>query len=555
MNRRRCAAGARAACRALAGLIAVAAAWPAFAVERETVHFSTTYSTVLGQSVYVLGNIPELGNDNAAYAVKLEPGSYPLWQAVVAIPKGTGFTYRYIWRNDSVTQWSNAANQNPIGSSSNATTGPRIPWPAYKGIFYHSTWSQPVLQWRSDSGAYTATSMQAFAPGRSAGETRWRALNVGSAQRRVEFYFTDGAAGRDPASGTYATLLDAFFVQDGQVFDYTPPATVSAPVQTNVSSFYSTNLGENRPYRVLLPRGYTQNTSKHYPVLYMHDGQNVFDMGPYGTWNADETANSMIRGGQMREIIIVAVDNTANRGRNYTAPDDTTPIGPGTGSPGQADKYAAFLINELKPVIDATYRTYPDRDNTATIGSSLGGIVALYLGWDFNSVFGRCGPMSGSWQLPNFPARVLSQPYRDLRIYLDSGDSGTSNDNAWLTMNLRDGLLRKGYALEGDLRHFVGYGQQHNEAAWAARLPRAYEFLFPITEAENPLRAQVYRGDINCDGLVSYADINAFVLALMSEAGYQAQFPSCDRLNADINGDGVVNYADINPFVALLSGK
>ena len=539
------------------GLV-LAPANPGLAVEREDVYFGINYTTVYGQSVYVVGNIPELGNDNAAYSVKLEPGSYPLWQTTVAIPKDTSFAYRYLWRNDSVSQWSSSANQNPIGSAINAATGPGQPCPARKGVLYHGGWSQTILYWRIGSGAYTATPMQPFGAGRGPGETRWRALGLGQAERKIEFYFTDGGSGRDPASGTYATLLDAFFVQDGHIFDYTPPATVSAPVQTNFGSFYSSLLLENRPYRVLLPRGYTQNTAKRYPVLYMHDGQNVFDMGPFGTWNADETAAAMIRGGQMREIIIVAVDNTANRGKDYTAPDDTVPIGPGSGGPGQADKYAAFLITELKPVIDATYRTYPDRDNTATIGSSLGGVVSLYLGWDFNSVFGRCGPMSGSWQLPNFPNRVKSEPYRDVRVYFDSGDSGTSNDNAWPTMNLRDNFLHKGYVLERDLRHVVGYGQQHNEAAWAARLPYAYEFLLPVTEAENPLRDELFRGDANCDGMIDLDDYAGLADCLAGPGVSPSPTPPTtvnECLDTfDFQPDGDVDLADLAAFQATFPG-
>jgi hypothetical protein len=254
---------------------------PVVAADREDVAFSITYSTAAGQSVYVVGNIAELGSDNAAYSVKLERGSFPLWQATIAIPTGTSFTYRYIWRNDAVSQWSNASNQNAIGSPLSGATSLANACPAAKGLYYHTSWAAPVMMWRQDSGAYAATPLHAYGPGRTAGETRWRGLGIGQAQRTIEFYFTDAGAGRDPSSRTltYKTELDAFFVQDGNVFDDTPPASVSAPQQINFATFFSTNLGENRPYRVLLPRGYAENTTRHYPVLYLHDGQNVFDMG------------------------------------------------------------------------------------------------------------------------------------------------------------------------------------------------------------------------------------------------------------------------------------
>lgn len=526
---------------------------PAGAADLQDFAFSINQTTVLGQSVYVLGNIPELGASSVPLAVKLEPSAYPNWRASIAIPKGTTFQYQFTIRNDAVTQWSNAANSTPVGSVITASTAPLVVSPPTKGLFYQSGWTAPILNWRvGSSGAFTATPLQHWGAGRFANENRWRALGVGAAQRTMEFYFTDGGAGRDPASGTYATALDALLVQDGQVFSYVPAPSIGLPQQINFGSFNSTILAENRPYRVLLPRGYAQHTTRRYPVLYMHDGQNVFDQGPFGTWNADESTISLIRGGKVREVIIVAIDNTANRGRDYVPPDDLTPIGPGTGQPGRANLYADFVINELKPVIDATYRTLPGRNDTGTMGSSLGGVVSLVLGWDRNAVFGRCAPMSGSWQLPNFPNRVKAEAYRDLRVYFDSGDSGSSNDNAWLTMGLRDNLLTKGYVLNRNLLHVVGYGQQHNEAAWAARFPGALQFLFPATEAPDELSPLLYRGDANCDGVINNFDIEAFVLSVLDAPAYAAAFPNCGGGRTDINGDGATNNFDIDPFVACL---
>lgn len=468
-------ASIRPATRRAASLLCVVLPFTGFATRaaaqpREDFVFQITQTTTFGQSVYVVGSLAELGEDNAAYSLKLEPGAYPVWRATIALPRGAAFTYQYTIRNDSVTQWSNPSNTSPIGATLNGQTSPRPAVPAAKGWLYHSAWTAPLVHWRimGSGAAFQSLALRDSGPGRSSAERRWRARNIPAAGRSVEFYFTDGGAGRDPATGAYTTLLDAFFVQDGQLFTYAPAATVNAPQQTNFGAFFSAALNENRPYRVVLPRGYANHPLRRYPVLYLHDGQNVFDLGPFGTWNADETAAALIRSGALREIIMVGVENTANRARDYIPPDDIVPIGPGSGQPGRAHLYAQFLISELKPHIDTTYRTLTGRDHTATVGSSLGGVVSLYLGWDHNSAFARCGPMSGSWQLPNFPARVRSEAYRDLRIYLDSGDSGASNDNAWPCMNLRDGLLLKGYVLERSLRHVVGYGHQHNEAAWAA---------------------------------------------------------------------------------------
>jgi len=390
--------------------------------------------------------------------------------------------------------------------------------------------------------------MTAIGPGRSgggAGERRWVAWELGGsggeARRTIEFYFTNAAgAVRDPAgTATYSTALDAMVVQDAQVFGYSPGSVVGAYrrdyTPSSPPALISTNLNnESRRYRVLLPRGYDQHTSRRYPVLYMHDGQNVFEVGPFGSWNAHTTFADLVRRAQMREAIIVGVDNTSNRFTNYVAPDDG----------GQADRYVRFIRDELKPYIDSHYRTLTGTDDTGAIGSSLGGVVSLYMGWDFTATFGRIGAMSGSWQLTNFPTRVMSQPKRAIRLYMDSGDSGTSSDNYWLSFNLRDNLLAKtpGYLLEGDLRHRVGLGQQHNEAAWAARLPEALRFLFPATEGDNPLigLASGQSLDINGDGVVDIEDLHRQVGGPPGTG------------NGDLNQDGSTDAWDAVTLAAYL---
>lgn len=513
------------------------------AVDRESVAFQINQTTTFGNSVFILGDIPELGDNDMTRAVKLEPGAYPIWKVTIAIPSGTNYTYRFVLRSDSIAQLSNPANGSFLTNPTAASTAPTAPNPPNKSVFYHSGFGHPILNWRQGSGAFNSIPLKRIAPGRGNGEWRWNAKSLGQAQREIEFYFTDSlGAGRDPASGSYTTPLDTAFIQDGQVFNYVPPSTVGAPTQTNLSMF-SPTLGEPRGYRVLRPRGYAQNPTRRYPVLYMHDGQNVFDMGPFGTWNADETAAQLIRNGQMREMIIVGVDNTANRILNYLPPDDSY-----QGQPGQANLYAQFLINELKPVIDANYRTLADRQNTSTIGSSLGGLVSLYLGWDYAASFSRIGAMSGSWQFANFPNRVRTGPKRDIRLYMDSGDSGTSQDNAWPCLDLRDGILRLAYVLEADLKHTIGYGQQHNEAAWAARLPGAYKHLFPPDDEPNALFAQPSRpiGDIDDDGDVDAIDVELLTAALLG-----APIAPEHVARADIDANGATDGADIDAFIRL----
>jgi predicted alpha/beta superfamily hydrolase len=271
-------------------------------------------------------------------------------------------------------------------------------------------------------------------------------------------------------------------------------------------------------------------------------------MGAYGTWDADETTNEMIRRGQMQEIIIVAADHGPDRSGEYTPPGDEA-----LGSPGRGDQYAAFLIDELKTVIDATYRTRPRRDDTAAMGASLGGNISLYLGWDYGATFGKIGCMSSAfWTVPNFLTRVIEDPKPTLRIYMDSGDSGSGYDGAEATMYIRDVLLAKGFVQFRDLFHTVGYGHIHHEDAWAARLPGALAYLFPPDESDNPLREEIFRGDLDHDGDM---DIDDYVLLESCLAGPGAPLPDPCTPDADLDGDGDTDLADAAVFAVHFTGS
>lgn len=483
----------------LFALAVAALAAPAAAQTRQNVTFQINYSnTVVGQSVFVLGDLDELGAGDLRRAVKLEPTQWPLWRATLSLPAGTNYTYRFYRRDDGPGRLGDAANGLLIAGPVTATTPGPAPRAGAKAILYHSSLAQPVLYWRTPapSGAqppFTAQPLVIAGPGRTPGETRWAGLGFGVEGRPVEFYFAPpGGAGRDPASGTYFTSLDGVFVQDGGVYSYVPAPSVADWRRdynpAALPAFQSQFLFENgqrewREYRVVLPRGYDAHTARRYPVVYLHDGQNVFEPGPFGTWNAHTTAGALTRQGQMREVILVGVDNGPNRLSDYSAPD----------AGGNANNYLRFLLEELKPFIDANYRTLPGAATTGTIGSSMGGQVSLYMGWDYSAQFTRIGAFSGAWSVytSGFYDRVRATARRPIRLYIDSGDAGTASDNYWPTFNLRDNLLARtpadAFTLEGDLRHVIGWGQQHNEAAWAARLPGAYAFLFPAAEDQGPL--------------------------------------------------------------------
>ncbi|MGH7244657.1 MAG: alpha/beta hydrolase-fold protein [Phycisphaerales bacterium] len=507
---------------------------------RQNVVFSINQTTTVGQSVFVLGDLPELGNSDMRYAVKLDPSAYPVWRATICLPANRSFTYRYVVRNDGPGQTSQSANGTTVGSVIAASTNAAPLAPTTKTILWTTDFVNPILWWRQDTGAFHQVPMERYGPGRirtgNIQEQVWFAWKVGAAGKPIEFYLTNAQGGsRSPTFGNFNTELDAMIVQDSKVFSYMPAAAVSVSKRdyfaTTPPSMFSANLNETRPYRVYLPRGYAEQPTRRYPVLYMHDGQNIFENGPFGTWNMAPTLESLTNGGKIREAIVVGVDNTANRLKDYLPPGDSIS---GSGA-GWADKYARFLRDELKPYIDSHYRTLTSAGETCTMGSSMGGVVALYLGWDFTNTFGKIGAMSGAWwTTTNFLARVTpAANFRDIRIYMDHGDSGTSNDDYVNSMNLRDALVGGAisrYPLEGTLRHFIGYGQQHNETAWAARLPNALTFLLPPTDEVNGILSEVFNPayDVNGDGKIDVEDIYA-----------QHGTPK------DLNADGLVNGADL----------
>jgi predicted alpha/beta superfamily hydrolase len=238
----------------------------------------------------------------------------------------------------------------------------------------------------------------------------------------------------------------------------------------------SPELLNSRDVRVYLPPGYAKGAHR-YPVLYMHDGQNVFDEATAFVkqeWHADEAAEALAKAG--RELIIVAVDNTADRGSEY-APFRA----PMNDYQARGDRYLAFLIKTLKPMIDAKYRTRPDPAHTGLAGSSLGGLITLYGVLAHPAVFGFGAAFSPSLSSADFNllrwarAKPTAKP---LRLYLDMGDK-EDDSNAWnqvlveSTEDLGKLLTAQGH----ETRVVIAHGAHHNEDAWAPRLPPVLEWF------------------------------------------------------------------------------
>jgi len=281
-------------------------------------------------------------------------------------------------------------------------------------------------------------------------------------------------------------------------------------------------LGTSRTVRIYLPASYANKTQRRYPVLYLHDGQNAFSTAGahccfgWGSWAIDQTAGELAASGRMKEVILVAIDNSRFRYQEYRGPaypysaEELAALKnkpSGANDDSRFEAYTSFLIEELKPKIDRDYRTQPGPRDTGLIGSSMGGIASLVIAWEHPEVFGLAASLSGAFQVErtNFIRRVLV-PYsgrpKPLRLYLDSGtvDFSGGDDGRKHTERVAAELRRIGW--KDDLLHYVdekplseadlektnlsrekwaeAKTSQHNEFYWRLRTWRALTFLFPV---------------------------------------------------------------------------
>jgi predicted alpha/beta superfamily hydrolase len=242
---------------------------------------------------------------------------------------------------------------------------------------------------------------------------------------------------------------------------------------TIVKDFASPQLGNKRALRIYLPPSYNENAAKRYPVLYMHDGQNLFDAktASYGVeWGVDETVNRLVATGVMDEVIVVGIDNTPERIPEYTPCCDPKYGG------GKLNAYDAFIVETVKPYVDRTYRTLPGKDTTAIMGSSLGGLASVLIAQRHPDIFSKAGGVSSSFWWNN-GALLAKVPERvPVKFYLDAG---TRDDGLDDTTKMRDAMLAKGYRETDDLMFYKAEGGRHNEASWAARVEKPLTWFFP----------------------------------------------------------------------------
>lgn len=247
--------------------------------------------------------------------------------------------------------------------------------------------------------------------------------------------------------------------------------------------FPSAYLGNRRRLTVILPPGYEQSRD-HYPVLYLNDGQNLFEdhEAAFGvSWRAQATSERLIREGRITPVILVGIANTPAR------LDEYAPYRNERGTGGRGELYGRFVLDEIKPFVDTIYRTLPDRKNTAVGGSSMGGLIALYLAWRWSEQIGQAAVLSPSlWWDDGHILRDLAGAQawlRKARFWLDVGTrEGRSRGHVPPTVEHTRALLDC-FDANGLLpgRHYYYWevaGGEHNEASWAARFDKVLLFLF-----------------------------------------------------------------------------
>mgnify|MGYP005841894525 FL=1 len=232
---------------------------------------------------------------------------------------------------------------------------------------------------------------------------------------------------------------------------------------------FSPVLNNKRDIVVWLPIGYNpqKNPDRKYPVLYMHDGQNIMDPKTAYVgkdWRVDETVMKLIKQKKIKEIIVVGIYNSPDRLDEYSWSE-------------KGQNYLKFIVSELKPFIDSTYKTISDKDNTAIMGSSMGGLISFYAAWHYPDVFSMAGCMSSSFYYNN--DRSIRQveeyngPKKHIKFYIDHGEDGSVRGQRMFVA-----LSQKGYVIGQDIDYYYAPGAEHNEKEWAARLERPLLFFF-----------------------------------------------------------------------------
>lgn len=289
----------------------------------------------------------------------------------------------------------------------------------------------------------------------------------------------------------------------------TPRPAIQHPDAGSIDRLYipSPQLGEEWTVDVWIPEGYASDATHKYPVIYMHDGQNLFDANTtwnHQAWEMDSVTSSLIASGAIEAPIIVSIHSHADTRKGDLMPQkaaESSSFSPQQrdsllgGIPIRGDAYARFIVETLKPDIDSLYRTLPDRNNTTVMGSSMGGLMSIYAMSEYPDVFGNAICMSTHWiGNPDNAEPFACAMYRYLdrnlprdgqhKLYLDHGtETLDSLYGPWEEMMIT--LVKTcGYNTPETLQTYIAPGAAHTETSWAARVDRPLRFIFGKNKQE-----------------------------------------------------------------------
>lgn len=298
-------------------------------------------------------------------------------------------------------------------------------------------------------------------------------------------------------------LIFYLILSSGTVVAQMP--AVSAGTVNRLEQFPSRFI-EARNIDVWLPAGYS--TRKKYAVLYMHDGQMLFDAATTWNktaWDVDDALTKLLNERKIRDVIVVGVWNTSSRHAEYFPQQPFESLGAAqqeaiyeaarengysvfNGQTIMSDNYLKFLVQELKPAIDARYSTYSDQRNTFVAGSSMGGLISMYALCEYPDVFGGAACLSTHWPgvftmegnpVPqaflDYLANNLPDP-KNHRIYFDCGDQTLDALYPPLQMKVDSVMRAKGYTKRNWVTRYFP-GEDHTESAWKKRLDIPVLFL------------------------------------------------------------------------------
>lgn len=298
----------------------------------------------------------------------------------------------------------------------------------------------------------------------------------------LEFKFTKGSwnkealkdDGKVPGNNIIKVLRDTTIYVRINNWNASKPI-IRGAITGEVRYHYNFEGGGLLPRNIVIwfPPGYDSLSEKYYPVLYMHDGQNIFDpaTSSFGVdWQIDEISDSLIKVNEIEELIIIGIYNTYLRQTEYV-PSDT------------GYKYMQFIAEELKPFIDKTYKTLPDRMNTAVAGSSAGGLISFMMLWEYPDIFSKGACVSPAFKISNIDfvsdVKNYSGLKKPVKIYIDNGGLGIDEKLQPGIDEMLLALKEKDFEAGDDLYWFKDTQAEHNEAAWAKRAHIFLKYLFP----------------------------------------------------------------------------